>query len=99
MATHSSILAWRNPWTEQPGRLQSTGSQRGGHNRSDSAHMYAVLCLTDRDATSFTSLVLLSPSPDVNTAILFGSQGRENKSEAYPGTSHASAISKDSPEL
>ena len=32
MATHSSILAWRIPWTEEPGRLQSTGSQRVGHN-------------------------------------------------------------------
>ena len=28
MATHSSILAWRTPWTEEPGGLQSTGSQR-----------------------------------------------------------------------
>ena len=28
MATHSSILAWRIPWTEKPGRLQSMGSQR-----------------------------------------------------------------------
>ena len=28
MATHSSILAWRLPWTEEPGELQSTGSQR-----------------------------------------------------------------------
>ena len=32
MATHSSILAWRVPWTEEPGRLQSTGSQRVGHD-------------------------------------------------------------------
>ena len=31
MATHSSILAWRIPWTEKPGRLQSMGSQRVGH--------------------------------------------------------------------
>ena len=30
MATHSSILAWRIPWTEEPGRLQSIGSQRVG---------------------------------------------------------------------
>ena len=30
MATHSSILAWRIPWTEEPGGLQSTGSQRVG---------------------------------------------------------------------
>ena len=32
MATHSSILAWRIPRTEEPGRLQSMGSQRVGHN-------------------------------------------------------------------
>ena len=32
MATHSIILAWRNPWTEEPGRLQSIGSHRIGHN-------------------------------------------------------------------
>ena len=32
MATHSSILAWRLPWTEMPGGLQSTGSQRAGHD-------------------------------------------------------------------
>ena len=32
MATHSNILAWRIPWTEEPGRLQSMGSQRVGHN-------------------------------------------------------------------
>ena len=32
MATHSSILAWRIPWTEKPGRLQSLGSQRVGHD-------------------------------------------------------------------
>ena len=31
MVTHSSIIAWRIPWTEEPGRLQSTGSQRVGH--------------------------------------------------------------------
>ena len=32
MATHSSILAWKIPWTEEPGRLQSIGSQRVGHD-------------------------------------------------------------------
>jgi len=32
MATHSSLLAWRIPWTEEPGGLQSMGSQRVGHN-------------------------------------------------------------------
>ena len=32
MATHSSFLAWKIPWTEKPGKLQSTGSKRVGHD-------------------------------------------------------------------
>ena len=32
MATHSSILTWRIPWTKEPGRVQSTGLQRVGHD-------------------------------------------------------------------
>ena len=32
MATHASTLAWEMPWTEEPGGLQSMGSQRVGHN-------------------------------------------------------------------
>ena len=32
MATHSSTLAWKIPWTEKPGRLQSVGSQKVGHD-------------------------------------------------------------------
>ena len=32
LATHSSILAWKTPWTEEPGRLESMGLQRVGHN-------------------------------------------------------------------
>ena len=32
VATHSSILAWKIPWKEEPGRLQSTGPQRVGHD-------------------------------------------------------------------
>ena len=34
MATHSSILAWKIPWTEETGGIESTGSQRGGHDRA-----------------------------------------------------------------
>ena len=37
MATHSSILAWRVPGTEEPGGLLSMGSHRVGHDRSDLA--------------------------------------------------------------
>ena len=41
MATHSSILAWRIPWREEPGGLQSVGLQRLGHDWSDWARMRA----------------------------------------------------------
>ena len=50
MATHSSILAWRIPWTEKPGGLQSVGLQRVGHNRvtslSSKFQVYNTLWLT-----------------------------------------------------
>ena len=38
IATHSSILAWKIPWTEEPGRLQSMGSQRVGHDCATPLH-------------------------------------------------------------
>ena len=42
METHSSILAWRISWTEEPGGLQSTGSQRVGHDWStNTSHFHA----------------------------------------------------------
>ena len=40
MATHSSILAWRIPWTEEPGGLRSVGLQRVGHDWRDLARMH-----------------------------------------------------------
>ena len=46
MATHSSILAWRIPWTEEPGGLQSTGSQRDGQDRAaNTSHNYEACAL------------------------------------------------------
>ena len=47
-ATHSSILAWRIPWTEEPGGLQSVGSQRVRHDSARSMHASfpnVLLCL------------------------------------------------------
>ena len=40
MAPHSSTLAWKIPWTEEPGRLQSMGSLRVGHNWSTSLSLF-----------------------------------------------------------
>ena len=49
IGTHSNILAWRIPWTEEPGRLQSMGWQRVGHTRALSNFFSTSLniyCLT-----------------------------------------------------
>ena len=43
MGTYSSIPDWRIPWTEEPGGLQSIGSQRVGHNLSELAHMQIAI--------------------------------------------------------
>ena len=40
MGTQSSRLAWRIPWAEEPGGLQSVGSQRVGHDLSNLAHVH-----------------------------------------------------------
>ena len=52
MATHSSILAWRIPWTEEPGGLQSMGSQRVGHDWGT-------------NTSTSTSMGLVGPIPEV----------------------------------
>ena len=41
MATHSSILAWRAPWTEEPGQLQAMGLPRTGHDLETNAHTHS----------------------------------------------------------
>ena len=43
MATHSSIFAWRIPWTEEPGGLQSLGLQRVGHNLVTKQQQYSLI--------------------------------------------------------
>ena len=43
MAPHSSTLAWKIPWTEEPGRLQSMGSRRVGHNWATSLWLFTFL--------------------------------------------------------
>ena len=43
MAPHSSTLAWKIPWTEKPGRLQSMGSQRVGHNWATSLWLFTFM--------------------------------------------------------
>ena len=46
MATHSSMLAWRILWTEEPGGLQSMGSQRAGHDLGTEPQQVCVVTLS-----------------------------------------------------
>ena len=48
MATHSSILAWRVPWTEESGRQQSMGSQRVGHNWVTNTFTFLQHCIVTK---------------------------------------------------
>ena len=43
MATHSSTLAWKIPWTEEPGRLQSMGLLKVGHDLATSLSLFTVM--------------------------------------------------------
>ena len=49
MATHPSTLAWKIPWPNEPGRLQSEGSQRVRHNQAtEHTHMHLLITLPTR---------------------------------------------------
>ena len=63
MATHSSILAWRIPWTEEPGGLQSMGSQRvRQHWVTNTIPLYYILCNILQNHW-ISKLAIMLPSP------------------------------------
>ena len=68
MATHSSLLAWRIPWTEEPGGLQSTGSQSGTieglSTRSSIHHFHIIPCVFLALRTSVSSVHRNFPQTD-----------------------------------
>ena len=61
MATHSSTLAWKIPWTEEPGRLQSMGSQRVGHDWVTSRSLFTFHALEKEMATHSSVLAWRIP--------------------------------------
>ena len=86
MVTHSSILAWRTPWTEEPGGLQSKRSKRIGHNReARRAPFWMFPAVTKhqgvqikqafefRDFFASTKAVLRQPSYPKSSAVLVAS--------------------------
>ena len=79
MATHSSVLAWRIPWMEEPGGLQSMGSQRVGHDRATSLSLSQIVrkwlgnilgrLMEDKDYFHFSEVclcILISVHPCVS---------------------------------
>ena len=60
MATHSSILAWEIPWTEEPGGLQSVGSQRVRHDRATEQQQIRVNSWSMAGASSASFLSAMS---------------------------------------
>ena len=61
MAPHSSTLAWKIPWTEEPGRLQSMGSLRVGHDWATSPSLFSLHALEKEMATYSSILVWRIP--------------------------------------
>ena len=61
MAPHSSTLAWKIPWTEEPGRLQSMGSRRVGHLLSDLTFTFHFHALEKEMATHSSVLARRIP--------------------------------------
>ena len=91
IATHSSLLAWRIPWTEEPGGLQSIGSQRVGRHRS------SLACMRVWKWKSLSHVWLCDPmgcspwtSPGQNTGVgsLFLLQGISPTQGSNPGLPH-----------
>ena len=75
MATRSSILAWRMPWTEEPGGLQSMGSKRAGHDRVIHTHtsLLSWHLIHLSEASKFCCLPIPGSPPSISA--LFMSSG------------------------
>ena len=70
MATHSSILAWRIPWTEEPGGPQSMGSQRVGHDQATNTCIFHFHFISNGGSASSKEEKLLKSQNPINLALL-----------------------------
>ena len=80
-ATHSSIVAWRIPWTEEPGGLQSTGSQRVGHDWATSLWIFTYENLRHKEINNLSETTqMIITTVQVRTATT-ASQGPDSWSK------------------
>ena len=93
MATHSSILAWRIPWTEEPGGLESTESQRVGHNLATKQQQQNTLSWV----LTIVIETLISTGETGLTVGLFGGNDAETETPVlWPPHAKSWLIGKDS---
>ena len=74
MATHSIILAWRIPWTEKPGGLQSMGSKRVGHNSLSHTHTHTHTYMLNPDVLLLHTTLPTSLTPNPKFIYVTGTQ-------------------------
>ena len=70
MAMHSNILAWRIPWTEEPGGPQSMGSQRVGHDQATNTCIFHFHFISNGGSASSKEEKLLKSQNPINLALL-----------------------------
>ena len=82
MTTHSSILAWKTPWTEEPGGLQSMGSQRIEHDRLSMHMSMQAYTHTHTHTHICNNLLIYTQAPqalsDEAHLLLWGSDGTDS---------------------
>ena len=83
MATHTSILAWRSPWTEEPGGLPSTGSQRAGHDWATQQKRQQSWA-PDHLLLSSASFTCMLPAWSLKTAEFAVPKWSRNKNRIHP---------------
>ena len=85
MAAHSNILAWRMPWTEEPGGLQSMGLPRVGHNWRDLARVHTHTQTHTRDLVCVHTHTHTHTRFPSSVGGKLSSQGTERRAHALPG--------------
>ena len=93
-ATHSRILAWRIPWTKEPGRLLSTGSQRVGHNQATKRILFQDAKTITPDGACLVPRLLVDypkPNPKSRTVTKFFNS---NKCQANPDSGQILLLSE-----